>query len=57
MSFASFNSSIRSLYFSMNSSNFITFLLYSLMTKILSSRMSIHALIKAFSSFFNQYFN
>ncbi len=57
MSFVSFSSSSRSLYFSMNSSNFITFLLYSLMTKMLSSRISIYALIKAFSSFFNQYLN
>jgi AAA+ ATPase superfamily predicted ATPase len=57
MSFASFNSFNQSLYFSMNSSNFIIFLLYSFMTKMLSSRMFIHVLIKTFSSLFNQYFN
>jgi hypothetical protein len=51
MSFASFNSFHRSLYFSMNSFIFIIFLLYSLITKIFSSRMFIHVLIKAFSFF------
>jgi hypothetical protein len=40
-----------------NSSNFITFLLYSFMTKMLSSRIFTHVLIKTFSSLFNQYFN
>ncbi len=57
MNCASFNSFSRLLYFSMNSSNFITFLLYSFMTKMFSSRMFIHVLIKTFSSLFNQYFN
>jgi hypothetical protein len=42
MSLTTFNSSSRLLYFSMNSSNFITFLLYSLMTKMFSSRIFIH---------------
>jgi hypothetical protein len=45
------------LYSLMNSSNFIIFLLYSFMTKILSSRIFIHVLIRAFSSLFNQYLN
>jgi hypothetical protein len=45
------------LYSVINSSKFTIFLLYSFMTKMLSFRIFIHALIKAFSSFFNQYFN
>ncbi len=53
----SFSSSMQLLYSMINSSNFTIFLLYSFMTKVLSSRMFIHALIRAFSSFFNQYFN
>jgi hypothetical protein len=57
MSFASFNSSIQLLYSVINSSNFTIFLLYSFMTKMFSSRIFIHVLIKAFSSFFNQYLN
>ncbi len=54
---ASFSSSMQLLYSVINSSNFTIFLLYSFMTKVSSSRMFTHALIKAFSSFFNQYFN
>jgi hypothetical protein len=45
------------LYSVINSSNFTIFLLYSFMTKVFSSRMFTHALIKTFSFFFNQYFN
>ncbi len=53
----SFNSSMQLLYSVINSSNFTIFLLYSFMTKVFSSRMFTHALIKTFSFFFNQYFN
>ncbi len=54
---ASFNLSMQLLYSVINSSNFTIFLLYSFMTKVLSSQMFIHALIKAFSFFFSQYLN